>query len=137
VASMTSSNSRIRALSLSPEMSVEWQVGGEDLVKDNDEDEEERGRLRSRSEEVVHSQYTVAASRTLPYGYGSLSMDDEIRASTRHGFKGVPQKKVTLVVSGNTGCLVLSVTFFAFVMALIGLWIMPAPAPVDFVSSAQ
>ena len=64
-------------------------------------------------------------------------MDDEIRASTRHGFKGVPQKKVTLVVSGNTGCLVLSVTFFAFVMALIGLWIMPAPAPVDFVSSAQ
>ncbi len=124
---MASTGSRIRAQSLNPEMSVEWQIGGEDLVKDNDGDLEERGRFRSRSEEVVHTQFQAHASRTMPYGFGSVSLDEELRAPTRHGFKGAPVNNVKVVVKGSTGCLVLSVTFFAFVMALIALWVLPAP----------
>ena len=124
---MARSSSRIRAQSHSLEMGVEWQVGGEDLVKDERyADEEEKGRLRSRSEEFIHTHYRANESRELPYGFGSLSVDDELRSSTRHGFKGAPLKKVA-VTNGSTGCIVCSVTIFALTMALVGMWIMPAP----------
>ena len=68
----------------------------------------------------------------MPYGFGSVSLDEELRAPTRHGFKGAPPVNNTkVVVKGSTGCLVLSVTFFAFVMALIALWVLPAPVIVS------
>ena len=126
---MTQSSFRIRAQSYSSGIGVEWQVGGEDLVKeDKDADEEEKWRLRSRSEEVIHAQYTVHESRISPYGYGNLSIGNELRASTRHGFKGAPQKNLTMVKSANTGLIVLYVTIFAFSISLLGMWIMPTPA---------
>lgn len=105
------------------QVSVDWQIGGEDLVKGTDDVEADGGRLRSRSaEEVVFSEYNAAATVLKAYGFGSMSVDhQDLRATTRHGFEGTRKR----VIKGTTSCIIVGIVTFSFLMALIVLSFLP------------